>query len=76
MLRVMTLTMMVLVPGGLLVLAAYLLGRAVATQMQLEQGPQGRRFARAVSAVRVRDVWSNARGLMHPPLTPSGVDGR
>lgn len=61
MMRVMTLTMMVLVPGGLVVLAAYLLARTVATQMRLEQGTQGHRFARAVSTVRMRDVWSNAR---------------
>ncbi|MDP1821785.1 MAG: hypothetical protein Q8L48_01015 [Archangium sp.] len=61
MLRLMTLTMMVLVPGGLLVLAAWLLARTVATQMRLEQGTHGHRFARAVSTVRIRDVWSNAR---------------
>ena len=61
MLRLMTLTMMVVLPGGLLVIMAYLLARTVATQMRLEQGPGRRRFARAVSTVRMRDVWSHAR---------------
>lgn len=61
MLRLMTLTMMVFLPGGLLVLGAYMLARTVATQMRLEQGTGGRRFARAVSAVRLRDVWSHTR---------------
>lgn len=61
MLRVMTLTMMVVVPGGLLLLLAWVLARTIAVQMSLEQGPGGRRFARAVSAVRLRDVWSNTR---------------
>ena len=61
MLRLMTLTLVVLMPGGLLMLAAYVLARTVSRQMQLEQGTQGHRFARAVSAVRFRDVWSNTR---------------
>ena len=66
MMRVMTLTMMVLMPGGLLVLAAWMLARTIATQMRLEEGPGGRRFARAVSAVRFRDVWSNTRRSFQP----------
>jgi hypothetical protein len=61
MLRLITLTLVVLLPGGLLVLAAYMLARAIARQMELEQGTQGHRFARAVSAVRMRDVWSHTR---------------
>jgi hypothetical protein len=61
MMRVMTLTMLVLVPGGLLVVMAYLLAQTVATQMRLEEGPGGRRFARAVSTVSLRDVWSQTR---------------
>ncbi|MFT3707746.1 MAG: hypothetical protein QM817_08770 [Archangium sp.] len=61
MFRLAMLMMMVVVPGGLLVVAAYVLARTVATNMQHEQGSQGRRFARAVSTVRLRDVWSEAR---------------
>ena len=49
MLRTMTLVMLVVVPGGLLVLAAFILARTVAHQMQLEQGPGGRRLARALA---------------------------
>lgn len=52
---------MVVVPGGLLVVAAYVLARTVAANMQVEQGSQRRRFARAVASVKLRDVWSNAR---------------
>ena len=61
MLRLMTLTLVVLMPGGLLMLAAYMLARTISRKMQLEQGTQGHRFARAVSAVRFRDVWSDTR---------------
>lgn len=61
MMKLMTLTMMVILPGGLLLLLAWVLARTVATQMRLEQGPGSRRFARAVSAVRLRDVWSHTR---------------
>lgn len=61
MLRLLTLTLLVLLPGGLVVLAAYMLTRAIARQMQLEQGTGSHRFARAVSAVSFRDVWSHTR---------------
>lgn len=61
MLRLAMLMMMVVVPGGLLVVAAYVLARTVAANMQVEQGSQRRRFARAVASVKLRDVWSNAR---------------
>lgn len=63
MFRLAMLMMMVVVPGGLLVVAAYVLARTVAANMQVEQGTQGRRFARAVASVKLRDVWSNARSL-------------
>ena len=61
--RLTILTMVLVVPGGLVALAAYLLARAIVRQMQLEQGPGGRRFARAVSAVRLRDIWNHALRL-------------
>jgi hypothetical protein len=61
MLRLTTLTLLVLLPGGLLVLAAFVLARAIARQMQLEQGTGGHRFARAVTNVRFREVWSHTR---------------
>jgi hypothetical protein len=48
-------------PGGLVVIAAILLARALAESMRLEQGPSGRRLVRAVGRVRLQDVWSQAR---------------
>lgn len=71
MMRLLTVTLLVLLPGGLVLLAAYLLTRAIARQMQLEQGTSGHRFARAVSTVRLREVWSHARQTFG--ATPSGV---
>jgi hypothetical protein len=60
-LRVLGLLVMAVVPGGLLVLAAFVLGRAVAERVKLEQGTAGHRLARAVAQVRWRDVWASAR---------------
>ncbi len=56
--------MMLVLPGGLVALAAWLFARAVVTHFQHEQGPHGRRLVRAVSAVRVRDVWRDARSTL------------
>ncbi len=64
MMRLVTLAMMVVLPGGLLALAAYLFARAVVMHLQHEQGPHGRRLVRAVSAVRLRDVWRDARSTL------------
>lgn len=54
----------VLAPGGLLVLLAWVLARAVATQMRREQGPGLRRFGRAVVAVRWPAVYQSARASL------------
>lgn len=59
--RLLTLTVLVLMPGGLLVLAVYMLARTISTQMRLEQGTGRRRFARALSVISLRDVWSHTR---------------
>ena len=61
--RLTILMMVLVVPGGLVALAGYLLARTVVRQMQLEQGPGAQRFARAVSAVRLRDIWNHALRL-------------
>ncbi|MFO0597707.1 MAG: hypothetical protein U0228_20540 [Myxococcaceae bacterium] len=61
MVRVAMVMLMAVLPGGLLVLAAFILARAVATQMKLEQGSQSRRLARAFATVKLRDVWTSAR---------------
>jgi hypothetical protein len=60
-LRVVGILAMAVIPGGLLVLAAFILGKAVAERVRLEQGTAGRRLARAVAQVRWRDVWASAR---------------
>lgn len=62
--KVLSVLVMVVVPGGLLVAAAFVLARLVTQQMRLEEGPQGRRFARAVAAVRWRDVVREAKRLV------------
>jgi hypothetical protein len=59
--KVLGLLVMAVVPGGLLFLAAFVLARAVADGMRREEGPTGRRAARAFAAVRLRDVWTSAK---------------
>src|SRR5690349_16759245 len=59
--RVFGLLVMVVVPGGLLVLAAFVLARAWANAARLEQGTARRRLVRAVAQVRWRDVWTSAK---------------
>lgn len=54
---------MVLVPGGLLIAAAFVLARLVAHQMRVEQGQKGQRLARAVATVRWADVVRETRAL-------------
>jgi hypothetical protein len=60
-----------LMPGGLLVLAAWVLGRAVRLRMQETTGAQGARLVRAVAAVRWRDVWSEAKHAVEAPTSPA-----
>lgn len=65
MMRAMTMLLMLVLPGGLLALAAWLFARAVAMHLQHEPGPHfGQRLARAVSAVSFRDVWRDARSTL------------
>jgi hypothetical protein len=64
--KVLGLVVMAVVPGGLLVLAAFVLGRALAAGVKVEQGTAGRRVARAVVNLKWRDVWAQARALPHP----------
>lgn len=60
-LRVVMLVMMTVLPGGFVLLAAWLYARAVVTQMQSLEGSD--RVVRAVRTVRVRQVLSEARQL-------------
>lgn len=60
--RVLTLTLLLVLPGGLVVLLAWVLARTIAQQMRLQEvGTGGQRFARAVATVRLRDVWVHTR---------------
>ena len=58
-----------LMPGGLLVMAAWILGRVVAHRMQSSSGDKGARLARAVASVRWRDVWSEAQHAVAAPTS-------
>ncbi len=62
--RVLGLVLMAVVPGGLLVLSAFVLARAVARKMRLEEGTRGERFARAMAQVRWRDVVRAGRDVL------------
>lgn len=64
MMRAMTMLLMLVLPGGLVALAAWLFARAVAMHLQHETGDFGHRLARAVSAVSFRDVWRDARSTL------------
>jgi hypothetical protein len=62
--RVFSVVVMVLVPGSLLVVAAWVMARLVVSQMRHGDGPHGRRLARAVATVRLKDVVREARALL------------
>lgn len=62
--KTLGLLLVVLVPGGLLVLGAVVLARLVAQQARGEPGPHGRRLARALATVRWRDVVRETRSLV------------
>lgn len=60
--RLLTLTLLLVLPGGLMLLLAWVLARTIARQMRLQPvGSGGQRFARAVATVRLRDVWAHTR---------------
>lgn len=63
-LRVLGVVVVAVAPGGLVVLAAFLLARAVAEAMRLDGGPSRRRLVRAVARVRLKDVWAQARRVV------------
>ncbi|MBL8957102.1 MAG: hypothetical protein JNK82_40390 [Myxococcaceae bacterium] len=59
--KVLGLLVMAVLPGGLLLLAAFVLARMVAQGMSREEGTTGRRMSRAFAQVRLRDVWTSAK---------------
>jgi hypothetical protein len=60
-LRMVMLVLMTVMPGGFVLLAAWLYARAVVTQVRQLEGED--RVVRAVRTVRVRQVLSEARQL-------------
>lgn len=62
--RVMSLILVAVIPGGLLVLGAFAMARVVAEKMRLAEGGSRLRLARAVSQVRFRDLWNQARHVV------------
>jgi hypothetical protein len=60
-LRVVMLVLMTVMPGGFVLLAAWLYARAVVAQVRVLEGDD--RVVRAVRTVRVRQVLSEARQL-------------
>lgn len=54
------------VPGGLVLLLALVLVRAVANHAQAAKGPLMRRVLEALGRVRLPDVWLAARQMLMP----------
>ena len=63
MLKVVAVALVGVLPGGWLVLGAWVLARIIAEKMRLEEGPQGRRLYRALAGLRFDDVRAAARRL-------------
>ncbi|MBL8924192.1 MAG: hypothetical protein JNJ54_35390 [Myxococcaceae bacterium] len=61
--RVVSVVVLVLVPGALVVATAWVLARLVSQQLKTLEGTGGPRLARAVAAVRWSDVVREARAL-------------
>ena len=66
--RALVVLAVALMPGGLLFLMAWILGRVVRNRMLETSGAQGVRLVRAMGSVRWRDVWSEARHAVETPL--------
>jgi hypothetical protein len=63
-LRVATLILMSIVPGGMFMVAGWVAYGMVAEGMRREQGSQPVRFVRAVKSIQWRDVMSHTRRLV------------
>jgi len=64
MVRALGVLLMMLVPGGLVLLALFIVARVIAEGMRREQGTSGHRFARAFASVRWPEVWRQARSVI------------
>ena len=61
--RAAMILLMVVMPGGLLVVSGWALARLLAERLRELEGTQPRRLARAVATVRLKDVVRQARRL-------------
>ena len=57
--KMLAVVLMVVVPGGLVLLSAFVLARIFAAKLRsVEQGPH--RYRRALATLSIRDVWNEA----------------
>ena len=57
--RIIAVVLMAVVPGGLLLLCAFILARLYAERLRVSHGPH--RFTQALATVTLRDVWNETR---------------
>lgn len=60
-LKTVTMLLLVIMPGGLLVLAAFALARVIAQKWNETSDHRPAQMVRAVANVNLKDVWSEAR---------------
>jgi hypothetical protein len=63
-LKAASLLIMIIVPGGLLALSAFVLAKLVSEKMHNDSGPHGLRFVRAVKTVKWSDVVRQTRNSL------------
>ncbi len=66
MVRALGILLMMLMPGGLVLLALFIVSRVIAEGMRREQGSSSHRFARAFASVRWPEIWREARAVIRP----------
>ncbi len=64
MMRAFALMLMMLLPGGLMLLALVVITRVLAEGMRREQGSSGHRLARSFASIRWPDVWRQTRAFV------------
>ena len=60
-LKFLSLAVMAIVPGGLLVLSAFVLAKLVNEKMEVDVGPKNLKLARALKSVKWSDVMKQAK---------------
>jgi hypothetical protein len=60
-LKTLSMVLLVILPGGLLVLAAFAVARVIAQKWQETSDHRPAQMVRAVANVNLKDVWSEAR---------------